>query len=242
MDRAQEVYDLIDKIEAPIGQNLIILKNRKGEYVSNLDQKQQLLLGQEISKQIFPNGKERYTLLPLQKSHDSVHSNLKEDKEFKEINKSNWFHNREVLKKEGKILPDPVVYEVEGELKYDGKQIPAKINEGDIFDTLIKAGLFKESEQKPKIYHGGIDFDDNGDSSVRSHWSAAEGCFDALASRPSSRYSLGLVALGKTKEKPEIQRIEIAKREYDALQRDSKRLKELMPIVNELESTLKKYK
>ena len=239
MNRIQQAYDVFDKIEMPTGEDVIILKyakgDSKGEYVSSLDQKQQLLIGQLMSKQAFPKGDSRYTLLPLQKSYDLVHSKTKEGKAFKKLNESNWFHNREVLLQDGRIIADPMVFEENEDLVYDGKTIKAKINTDDAVDTLIKAGLFKESDNK--IYHGIVYFE-NGEASVWSCWNSDVGCFYAYAGRPSVRGSVGLASFGKTDEKVEVEKVEIAKREYDALLKSSKKLMELKPVIEELNSKL----
>ncbi|MGC8940647.1 MAG: hypothetical protein ACP5JY_01250, partial [Candidatus Nanoarchaeia archaeon] len=63
MNRVEEVYDVLNKIKMPEGQDLVVLKYEKGEnkgkYVTNLDHKQQVLLSQLISKAVFPSGEWR---------------------------------------------------------------------------------------------------------------------------------------------------------------------------------------
>ena len=76
-----EVYDLIRKIEMPTGKEDIILLNMKHDKdkpLPPLDKFQQLFLGQLVSKELFPKGDFRYTLLTTQKASDSI----KSDKEF----------------------------------------------------------------------------------------------------------------------------------------------------------------
>jgi hypothetical protein len=146
-----------------------------------------------------------------------------------------WLWNREVILEEGKILPDPIVVEKDNELVYDGDTIRAEINEDDVFDTLIKAGLLKEPKQD--VYKGSIHFED-GVSAVGSDWGVGEGRFDAVASRPSFRDSDGLAAFEKTDKMLGLEKVEIAKTEYEALLRDSQKLKELKPRINDLNSIL----
>lgn len=182
----------------------------------------------------------RYRLKPLQNSYDLVHSNTKVGRVFKELNEKNWFHNSERFKilkgKKARIYPYSLTFIEDNRFVYDGKSIEAEINTNDVFDTLAKAGLFEESKSRQKLYRGSVYFDDNGESSVRSYWSRDEGCFYADSVRPSDRYSHGLAAFGKTNEKPEIKRVEIAKREYDDLLRQSEKLRKMEPIVKQLSS------
>lgn len=250
----QIVYDLADKIEMPTGdEQLYIAKGKKNlpkdfndkykkNYVANLDANQALKLGELISKEVFPNKDYRYRLNSLQKAYNLVHSKTKEGKKFKKLNRDYWFHNREKLQKlsdnSALFFPDPVFFKTEQ--PYDGKSIKISLNTNNIFDALRQAGHFKELKSKPKTLNGGISFDRDGYSSVRSDWNLADGCFLAGSGRPSYRYSGGLATFEKTDEMPEIEKVEIAKREYNFLLEDSKKYKELKPIFNDLTSKLEK--
>ncbi len=242
--KTQEVHDLFPRVEMPRGEDVIILKyakgENKGEYVVSLDQKQQLLLGQEISREISPKGDQRYTLMPLQRSYDLIHSDSKEGKDFKKLMESYWAHNREAFRRPNIVYPDPMVVEVEGNLVYEGQTKEVKINDGDVFDTLMRAGLFKEPKQK--VWRGSVYFDDNGESSVWSSWDRDEGCFAAGSFRPSCWYSVGLAVFGKTDERTEVRKREVSEIEYQALLRDSRKLRELEPQVTRLSEQLENIK
>ncbi|MEM5814657.1 MAG: hypothetical protein QXD77_02475 [Candidatus Aenigmatarchaeota archaeon] len=236
MSQAEIVREVLDGIAMPTGKETVYFPKWKGSpikcygdykgrgFVANLDHRQMTLLGQEVSKKVG----ERYTLLPLQASYNLA----RKDKNFKKMNVDYWLHCREVVREAGEILPDPAVVEVGGELKYDGKIIKAVINESDVFDTLMKAGLFKEP--KKRAYRGSICFE-NGEASVWSYWYSDEGCFFAAAGIPSVRNDYAVVALLKTDEKAEFSEKpkmrKIAESEYRALLADSKKLKEMRRIL-----------
>ncbi|MEM5804785.1 MAG: hypothetical protein QXU82_02995 [Candidatus Aenigmatarchaeota archaeon] len=238
MSKAQPVYDVLDRIDAPTGKEKVFFPGsthlpegnrdyKSKKFVANLDHRQMTLLGQEISKRYG----ERYTLLPLQTSCDLAHK----DKEFKKMNVDYWLHNEPVILEVGEIIAHPIVKEVDGELKYDytpSKMIKTEINESDVFDTLMKAGLLKEP--KKKVYRGGIDFED-GEASVRSNWYSDGGCFSAYAYRPSYRDDHGVAAFVKTGEAVEKPKMRvIAESEYQEFIRIKKEhealLKELAPV------------
>jgi len=217
MSKAQTVYDILDKIDAPEENRKIFFPGsthlpegnrdyKSKKFVANLDHKQMTLLGQEISKTYG----ERYTLLPLQMSYDFVHNN----DNFKKMAIDYWMHNREVILEKGSIIAEPTVKEVDGGLQYDGKARKAKINDSAVFDTLVKAGLMKKP--KKKVWDGGITFE-NGEASVRSYWASGGGCFDAYANWPSRRHGHGVAAFVKTGEKVEKKMIEVVESEYNAL-------------------------
>ena len=180
---AQVVYDILEKIEMPTGKEKVYFpkgknlpedhRDDKGKgFVIGLHHMQSMLLGQEISKKVG----ERYALLPLQTSYELVQS----DKLFRKMtNDYCWIHGREVILERGKIIPDPAVKEVDDELQYFGSKIKVEINENDVIDTLMKAGLF--IEPKEKICRGCIRFS-CGESSVASNWSHFGKSFTAEAS------------------------------------------------------------
>ncbi|MFH0829937.1 MAG: hypothetical protein V1887_02130 [Candidatus Aenigmatarchaeota archaeon] len=228
--QAEIVHEIAGKIVPPTGKETVYFPKWKGSpaeghndykgngLVANLDHRQMTLLGQEVSKKVG----ERYTLLPLQVSYDLVH----EDKSFKKMNIDYWLHNREVALEKGEIIADPVVKEVNGELKYDGKRTRAGISKSDVFDTLVNAGLFKKP--KKKVWRGSISFE-NGEASVRSAWTTGEGCFNATAGRPSHWADDGVCALLKTDEKAELPKMcEVAESEYRELLEKSKKYDALM--------------
>ncbi len=98
-----------------------------------------------------------------------------------------------------------MVSEREGRLVYGGNPVKAEINKNDVFDTLARAGLFREKDKKPKIYPGEVNFDVNGESSIGSRWCGLDDCFVALSDSPSYRDFNGLVAFVKTDiAKPQI--------------------------------------
>jgi len=231
-NQSQIVHDLLDKIDMPTGKEKVYFPNGKDlpesnrdykgkGFVANLDHRQMTLLGQEISKRYG----ERYTLLPLQKSYDLVHS----DKNFKKVNVDYWLHNEPVVLKVGEIIAHPVVKEVEGELQYaakDSKSTKVEIIKSSVFGTLAKAGLMKKP--KKKVWDGGITFE-NGEASVRSRWRSGEGCFRAYADWPSRRLDYGVAAFvktGETVEKPKM--LEVVESEYNALLEKSRKYDDLM--------------
>ncbi len=204
--QSEIVHEIAGKIVPPTGKETVYFPKWQGSpleghndykdkgFVANLNHRQTTLLGQVVS---LNRVGERYTLLPLQDAYNLAHM----DNVFKTMVKNYWIHNREVILEKGEIIVDPVVKEVEGELRYDGKTIKAEINESDVFDTLVKAGLLKKP--KKKVWEGSVSFE-NGETSVRSGWDTDGGCFLALAYRPSDRDACGVVALRKTVEKRKI--------------------------------------
>lgn len=249
MSYIEGIYNLLeyDEIKIPTkDQDIVFLKKKEvsgktGPHVHGLDHKEQLLLGQLISEKLFPNGEYRYTLLGLQKSYDLFHSTKTSyhGKILKNLTDGHWFYNKEVILEEGKIIPDPVVIEVDEELVYDGKIIEAEINTKNVFDTLIGAGLLKEADKKIEIGH--IHFNKEGEScvSVSSYDVFGEPrIFFANSTSPNDHGIYSLVAFEKTNEKVEIEKIEIAKKEYDVLGEKSKKLKESEIEISRLNSKL----
>jgi hypothetical protein len=241
MENHETVLQIFDKINMPTGKETVYFPKWKGEplqghedyknggFVARLDDWQTVDLGHMISEAV---GK-RYTALPAQKSYDLVHK----DKNFKELMKRYWIHDREVILESGYVVPDPVVIESNGKLmlKENCRKIKVDIDESSVFKTLANAGLMKKP--KKKVWDGGISFE-NGEASVRSHWNSDGGCFLALAYRPSGRSDGGVVALLKTdeqaefSEKPKMR--EVAESEYQELLGIKKEhealLKELAPV------------
>lgn len=219
----------------PTGKETVYFPKWKGEplqghedykndgFVARLDDWQTVYLGHMISEAV---GK-RYTSLPAQKSYDLVHK----DKDFKELMKRYWMHNREVILESGYVVPDPVVIESNGKLmlQENCRKIKVDIDESSVFKTLANAGLMKKP--KKKVWDGGISFE-NGEASVRSYWHSDEGCFDASADGPSRRGGGGVLALLKTDEKAEFSEKpkmrEIAESEYKGLLEKSKKYDALM--------------
>jgi len=241
MENHETVLQIFDKINMPTGKETVYFPKWKGEplqghedyknggFVARLDDWQTIYLGHMISEAV---GK-RYTSLPAQKSYDLVHK----DKNFKEMMKRYWIHNREVILESGCVVPDPVVIESNGKLALEGtcRKIKVDIDESSVFKTLTKAGLMKKP--KKKVWDGGISFE-NGEASVRSGWASDEGCFHAAAYRPSHRTDRGVIALLKTDEKAEFSEKpkmrEVAESEYQELLGIKKEhealLKELAPV------------
>ena len=99
-DRVNQALELIDM---PTGEEpLIILKGKKEVpeefrdyknkgFIARTNKNEQLLMAQEISKQVLGKGKGEYALLPIQKSYDLVHS----DKKFKKLMNGYWIYNIE---------------------------------------------------------------------------------------------------------------------------------------------------
>ncbi len=245
----EEVKSIFPHVEMPTGKPFYIarfkdtpvkeFKDYKGKgFVANLGHKQQLLLGQMISEQVGQG--QHYTLLSLQQAYDLVHSKTQKGRDFKEKNQTYWFHDIEAIKKVSKVMEifsEPKVVEKQGELVYDGKSKKVKINkDDDVVETLENAGLFKEGEHK--IYHGSMTFDDNGESSVGSHWNRGEDCFNANSYGPSYRHVGGLAAfrlLGQENElvkssgpvqveESRLAELEATEQKYNSLSEDFKRL------------------
>ena len=218
MSKSQPVYDIIDKIDMPSGEEIFFpmgknLPNAFKDhndtgFVAGLDHPQSVLLGQEISREAG----QRYTLLPLQVSYDRTHS----DKQFRKIMRDYWIWDREVILKDGNILPDPVVKEIEGELVYEGKKIPVKIDESDVFATLISAGILEEPEYD--VNRGHVYFED-GKSSVWSYWYPGDGCFYVNAYRPSGSAGNGIAAFLKNDEKEYAQKPKVRYLDEDEYQK-----------------------
>lgn len=162
------VNQALELIEMPTGEeSLVTLKGKKEVseefrdyknkgFVARTNKNEQLLMAQELSKQVLGKGKGEYALMPTQKSYDLVHS----DKEFKKLMNDYWIHNIENI------------------------------------------------------------FSKEGVSSLRSYWDTVEGCFGALAGRPSDRNDHGLAVFEKLPSTQE--RIDREKIEFENL-KNSKR-------------------
>ena len=97
------VNQALDLIEMPTGdESLITLKGKKEVpedfrdyknkgFLARTTKNEQLLMAQELSKQLLGKGKGEYALTSTQKSYDLVHS----DKEFKKLTDDYWIHNIE---------------------------------------------------------------------------------------------------------------------------------------------------
>jgi len=74
MGIVEVVNQELDKIDMPTGEeNILILMDKKGEVVLGKNQKQQLLMAQEISKHLFGVEKDFYTLPSLQTTYNMAH-------------------------------------------------------------------------------------------------------------------------------------------------------------------------
>ena len=210
--RISEIYDAFDKMEKPTGdENIVIPKyengENKGEYISNFDHRQFVLLGQLMSKDAFPNGDFRYAMLPVQRSYDLVTSWNKEDYELMKRytntkSSSPWLKwNREVIFPDA-IMPDP---SVNGHLEYQGNKIKAKIHNDDILETLNEAGFFKEKIGMPYTpIRFSVDQSAVGSYCHCGNWDM----FQITTEKPSYKYS-SLAAFEKVPK--------VAQAEYDQL-------------------------
>jgi len=210
---------------------------------NNLDRNQQGYISDGISQLISKHHEKdiRYSLHPLQRSYDLVHKKTKEGKKFYEfIMELGWIHNLERMRKPNMVFADSMTIINDDNFDYNGNPVKAEINTDDVIDTLTKTELFKEG--KNKIYHGSVWFDNNGESSVRSSWDRGEGCFDAYSLRPSDGGSCGFAVFGKSDQRVEVEKMKVAKWEYEALKRDSQKLKEIEPILNDLNSKFETIK
>lgn len=180
---SKEIQDLIKKIDMPNGNEQYFIPKYIGtnEYVNNLTHTQSTILGHAISRRVG----EEWILLPVKRAYELCHK----DSNFKEINKTKWFHNAELVdvNRQG-VIAKPYVVERNGQPAYEGTLKKAKIDTNDVRVTLKDAGLL---DGKEKIYQRGI-YPENGLASVRSDWDTDGGCFYANALRPSYRDSDGL--------------------------------------------------
>ncbi len=78
-ERLEKVYEVLDKIVIPMGEgDMLIPKTKKdGDTIRYLDQGESLLLGQEISREVFGRTNERYALLRIQRIYESTYYELK---------------------------------------------------------------------------------------------------------------------------------------------------------------------
>ena len=160
MSKSQPVYDIIDKIDMPSGDDVffpMILpgiefpgKFRSVYYMNKslvgmLDHRQSVLLGQEISREVG----ERYTLLPLQVSCLKISTDTNFRKMVDRLGEKTAYPgycgyriwNREVLFDNETIMPDPTVRDVEGELVYEGETVHTKLDKDNVFNTLKAASI-----------------------------------------------------------------------------------------------------
>lgn len=170
---------------------------------NSLDRNQQGFGSDEFSKKTskYHKNDTRYRLQPIRKSYDLCYSETKEGKKFLEyIMKPGWICNLERIKlmggNRGLVFSDSITYIKDREFEYEGNPVEVKINIKDVISALIEAKLFKRIAGK-KVSGYGINFDNSDEASVRSGWNGGEGCFGAVADRPSSRSSYGLVAFEK---------------------------------------------
>lgn len=228
----QDVYDLFDKIEIP-DKDIFIIKdvNNVPNYyrgfpnfrlLSNLSHKQEVLLAQLVSEK---TGK-TYKLPSCQSLYNYFNtdemllvSNIIFDDFY-------GFWNKEVIFKDGAILPDPKVVEKDGKLIYEGVSIKSKIKK-DVVGTLKAAGLLKTKAEKPIKYNKDINFEDECFSCVKSYF-VGSGLY--VSTWPDG--STAQIAVLFENEGRQKERIEVAKEEYENLLKDSERLKKMKPIID----------
>ena len=92
------VYDVMDEIEMPSGEEIVFLKYKDGRYVRTLGSAQQLLVSHLVSHQVFPGGKQRYSVIPTRVACELWFSKTDRGKEFKKIiNDHDDVFHRELL-------------------------------------------------------------------------------------------------------------------------------------------------
>lgn len=225
------------------------LKEMDGDIkrANNLDRDDVGYISDKTSQMISEHHEkdERYSLHPVQRSYSLIHRKTKEAKKFMDfIMEPGWIHNLERFRKPNLAFLDSLTFIENGRFVYDGMPTEVEFNTNDLFETLSRIKkkngkpAFKELKSKPEISHGCMSFDSNDESSARSDWDGDGLRFVAYSYWPAGRDSDAFAVFGRTKERAQVEKIEIAKREYQALLQSSRKLMELKPIVDDLNSRM----